>query len=152
MQLSPQMTNIAQHFRDCHSHSDTQPRGSGLCPSSPLLPLTRKRREERIQASVQMRSRRDVCYQTKQSVIKSVPHALVTLLVARWSRPALGWWFPPPELPLDTVTARAGCQNTTYQLLPHPTVWSILKDSRGFYNFCTETFSFCGAFLCRKAT
>lgn len=22
-QPSPQMTNIAQHFRDCHSHSDT---------------------------------------------------------------------------------------------------------------------------------
>lgn len=59
-----------------------------------------------------------MCYQTKQSVIKSVPHALVTLLVARLSQPAPRVVVSLLELPLDTLLQLGLGVKTQYQYLP----------------------------------
>ena len=69
---------------------------------------------------------------TKQSVIKSVPHALVTRPLTRLSQPALGWWFFPLERPLDTLLQLGLGVKFRYQYLADFWHRNFEKASRNF--------------------
>lgn len=99
--------NTAQHFKDCHSHSDTQPRGFEPRFFHFSTSLSKKLRRSRPQRKKVEGGERN---QTLQSAINRVPHALLSLTLTC------------SRLPLNTL------------LRPEPTIrtWLVCTFSRCF--------------------
>lgn len=130
------MTNIAQHFRDCHSQTHSQEVSDPGPSGSPLVLRVEVgggggegggSRDPNL--SVNEESKGCALPNKQQSVIKSVPHALVTLSAARWSRPrsraapvvfSFGFRFPFWSCRLHTLLQLGLGVTPLNQYLPHP--------------------------------